>query len=194
MLNFVSDFEVLHCESEWEALLTENRLIKDIHPRFNARLTDDKTFPYLAVTMRDDFPGVFVTREPGHERFKGAKILGPFTSSYALRESVQILQKVFKLPDLQRWTSVRRTPSGPTSGRACSTRSSSAPRPAGRRCPKRLTAATSTASSASSPASGASDDAGAEAGHGDRLARVGLRGGRRAPRPDQGAGEARSPR
>ena len=96
MLNFVDDFEVLHCESEWEALLTENRLIKDIHPRFNARLTDDKTFPYLAVTMRDDFPGVFVTREPGHERFKGAKILGPFTSSYALRESVQILQKVFR--------------------------------------------------------------------------------------------------
>lgn len=96
MLDVVADFEVLHCESEWEALLTENRLIKDIHPRFNARLTDDKTFPYLAVTMRDDFPGVFITREPGNERFRGAKILGPFTSSYALRESVQILQKVFR--------------------------------------------------------------------------------------------------
>ena len=96
MLGVVDDFEVLHCESEWEALLTENRLIKDIHPRFNAKLTDDKTFPYLAVTMKDDFPGVYITREPGHERFRGAKILGPFTSGYALRESVQILQKVFK--------------------------------------------------------------------------------------------------
>ena len=77
MLNFVIDFEVLHCESEWEALLTENRLIKDIHPRFNARLTDDKTFPYLAITMREDFPGVYITREPGPRTVQGGEDSGP---------------------------------------------------------------------------------------------------------------------
>ncbi|HAI11739.1 MAG TPA: excinuclease ABC subunit C, partial [Phycisphaerales bacterium] len=64
MLDVVEDFDYLECEGEWEALLTENRLIKDIHPRFNVLLTDDKTFPYLAITMRDDYPGVFITRQP----------------------------------------------------------------------------------------------------------------------------------
>ncbi|WP_428389647.1 UvrB/UvrC motif-containing protein [Mucisphaera sp.] len=96
MLDIVEDFETLECESEWEALLTENRLIKDIHPRFNARLTDDKTFPYLAITIRDEYPGVFITRQPTDPEFKGARIYGPFTSVYALREAVQILQRIFK--------------------------------------------------------------------------------------------------
>ncbi len=96
LLDVVDDFDIIECEGEWEALLTENRLIKDIHPRFNERLTDDKTFPYLVVTTRDDYPGVFITREPGHPDYKGAKVLGPFTSVYALRESIQLLQRVFK--------------------------------------------------------------------------------------------------
>jgi len=96
MLDLIVDFDVIACEGEWEALLTENRLIKDIHPRFNARLTDDKTFPYLVITLRDDFPGVFITRNLTDEAFRGAKTFGPFTSVYALRESVSLLQKVFK--------------------------------------------------------------------------------------------------
>lgn len=96
MLDVVEDFDYLECEGEWEALLTENRLIKDIHPRFNVLLTDDKTFPYLAITMRDDYPGVFITRQPGDPEFKGAKVFGPFTNVTALRESVQLLQRVFK--------------------------------------------------------------------------------------------------
>jgi excinuclease ABC subunit C len=96
MLDVIDDFEILECETEWEALLTENRLIKDIHPRFNARLIDDKTFPYLVITMRDDFPGVFITRDPNNPEYRGAKTYGPFTSVYALREAVQILQRVFK--------------------------------------------------------------------------------------------------
>ena len=96
MLDAVDGFDVIECEGEWEALLTENRLIKDIHPRYNARLTDGKSFPSLVITTRDDFPGVFITREPFAPQFKGAKVLGPFTSVYALRESVQLLQRVFR--------------------------------------------------------------------------------------------------
>ncbi|MHC4993244.1 MAG: UvrB/UvrC motif-containing protein, partial [Planctomycetota bacterium] len=95
MLDVVVDFEVIDCEGEWEALLMESRLIKDIRPRFNARLVDDKTYPYLVITMRDEFPGVFVTRSPTDPQFKGAKVFGPFTSVYALREAVQLLQRVF---------------------------------------------------------------------------------------------------
>src|SRR4051794_28496357 len=89
----VADFEIIQTESEVEALLAENRLIKDIQPKFNARLLDDKTFPYLMVTMDEDFPGVYVTREP---RTKGVKRYGPFTSVYQLKEAVTLLQKAFK--------------------------------------------------------------------------------------------------
>ncbi|MEX0745092.1 MAG: excinuclease ABC subunit UvrC [Phycisphaeraceae bacterium] len=96
MLELIDDFDTIECEGEWEALLTENRLIKDIRPRFNARLTDDKTFPYLVITTRDEFPGVYITREPGNPQYKGAKLLGPFTSSGALREAMQLLQRAFK--------------------------------------------------------------------------------------------------
>jgi len=92
----VWDFEYLQCETEWEALLTENRLIKDIHPRFNVRLVDDKTFPYLAVTTREDFPRVFVTRNPSDPEIRGARIYGPFTNAGALREAIQYLQRGFK--------------------------------------------------------------------------------------------------
>ena len=104
MLEVLHDFEHLTCETEWEALLTENRLIKDIHPRFNVRLTDDKTFPYLVVTQREDFPRVFVTRNPAGLRddgtvapeMKGARVYGPFASAGALREAVAVLQRVFR--------------------------------------------------------------------------------------------------
>jgi excinuclease ABC subunit C len=96
MLELVHEFEHLVCEGEWEALLTEARLIKDIGPRFNARLTDDKTFPYLVVTMREDFPRVMVTRDLTDPLVKGARVFGPFTSPGALREAVTLLQKVFK--------------------------------------------------------------------------------------------------
>ncbi len=111
LLDHVQLFDHLICDGEWEALLTENRLIKDIHPRFNVRLTDDKTFPYLVITQREDFPRVFITRNPQgieerNERdgggvgiageMKGARVFGPFTNAGALREAIQILQRVFK--------------------------------------------------------------------------------------------------
>jgi excinuclease ABC subunit C len=96
MLDVVEDFDVIPCEGEWEALLLESRLVKDTRPRFNAKLTDDKSFPYLAVTMRDEFPGVYITRIPSDDRFKGAKVYGPFTSVASLRHAIQLLQRVFQ--------------------------------------------------------------------------------------------------
>lgn len=96
MLDEVADVEILECESEWEALLTENRLIKDIRPRFNTDLIDDKTFPYLVVTTREDYPRVLMTRNPTDPKFKGAKIWGPFAAAGSLREAIQHLQRVFK--------------------------------------------------------------------------------------------------
>ncbi|MGA2233096.1 MAG: GIY-YIG nuclease family protein, partial [Tepidisphaeraceae bacterium] len=88
MVQHIADFDVVQTESEVEALLAENRLIKDIQPKYNARLLDDKTFPYLMITTSDDFPGVFVTREP---RTRGVKLYGPFTSVATLKEAVTLL-------------------------------------------------------------------------------------------------------
>src|SRR4051812_8308741 len=93
LLDHVVDFEVIQTDTEVEALLAENRLIKDIQPRYNARLLDDKTFPYLMITLDEDYPGVFVTRQP---RSTGVKLYGPFTSVYSLKEAVTLLQKAFK--------------------------------------------------------------------------------------------------
>jgi excinuclease ABC subunit C len=89
----ISDIDFLTCESEVDALLTESRLIKDIQPKHNKEQKDDKTFPYLMITMREDYPRVEVTREP---RDRGVKLFGPFTSAGALRSAMQTLQKIFK--------------------------------------------------------------------------------------------------
>jgi excinuclease ABC subunit C len=93
LLDEVVDFETIDCDSEVEALLAENRLIKDVQPKYNARLLDDKTYPYLMVTTDEEYPGVYVTREP---RTKGVKLYGPFTSVSTLKDAVVRLQKAFK--------------------------------------------------------------------------------------------------
>jgi excinuclease ABC subunit C len=91
--SLVADLDVLECDSEVDALLRENRLIKDIQPRFNDRLKDGKSFPYLQITTDEDFPRVSVTREP---RLKKAKLYGPFVSPAELRAAVPLMQRVFK--------------------------------------------------------------------------------------------------
>ncbi len=89
----IADIDFLPCESEVDALLMESRLIKDIQPKFNKDLKDDKTFPYLMITTREEFPRVEVTREP---KSKGVKLYGPFASAGALRGAIQVLQRIFK--------------------------------------------------------------------------------------------------
>jgi excinuclease ABC subunit C len=93
MATEVAAIDVLECETEVDALLQENRLIKDIQPPYNERLKDDKSFPYLEITLEDDFPGVYVTRKP---RLTGSKLFGPFTSAQGVRDAVNALQSVFK--------------------------------------------------------------------------------------------------
>ena len=92
-LHEIHDIDYLECESEVDALLVESRLIKDIQPRHNKELKDDKTFPYLQITTREDFPRVEVTREPEPS---GVKLYGPFASAGSLRGAVQVLQRIFK--------------------------------------------------------------------------------------------------
>ncbi|MFK7738654.1 MAG: UvrB/UvrC motif-containing protein [Pirellulaceae bacterium] len=89
----IADIDFLECESEVDALLAESRLIKDVQPKHNKELKDDKTFPYLMITTREDFPRVEMTRTP---KDSGVKLYGPFASAGALRGAIQVMQKVFK--------------------------------------------------------------------------------------------------
>jgi excinuclease ABC subunit C len=89
----VADVDFLEAESEVDALLMEARLIKDIQPRHNADLKDDKSFPYLQITTNEDFPRVEFTRTPGDS---GVKLYGPFPRAKSLRGAMGVLQKIFK--------------------------------------------------------------------------------------------------
>ena len=89
----VADIDFLTADSEVDALLLEARLIKDIQPRHNQDLKDDKSFPYLQITTGDDFPRVNFTREPLD---RGVKLYGPFPRAKSLRGAIQVLQKIFK--------------------------------------------------------------------------------------------------
>ncbi len=88
----VADIDVLECDSEVDALLRENRLIKDIQPPFNERLKDDKSYPYLQIRTAEAFPRVEITRKP---MTKGVKLYGPFVSVTDLRAAIPLLQRVF---------------------------------------------------------------------------------------------------
>jgi len=87
------DVDFVETESDVDALLMEARLVKDIQPKHNRDLRDDKSFPYLQITTHEDFPRVEVTREP---MSSGAKLYGPFANAGSLRGALQVLQKVFK--------------------------------------------------------------------------------------------------
>jgi excinuclease ABC subunit C len=98
MVKHIADIDCLPADSEVDALLMEARLVKDVQPRFNSDLKDDKSFPYLQIRIREDFPRVEFTRKP---RRKGVKLYGPFTSARSLRVAIQVLQRVFQFRTCQ---------------------------------------------------------------------------------------------
>ncbi len=89
----IADLDFIQTHTEVDALLLESRLIKDIQPKYNQELKDDKTFPYLQITTNEDFPRVEFTRKPASS---GVKLYGPFTNAKRLRATIVVLQKVFK--------------------------------------------------------------------------------------------------
>lgn len=84
----IRDFETIVVGSEAEALILEANLIKEHQPRFNIQLRDDKSYPYVKVTVGEPFPRVFVTRNPRND---GSRYFGPFTSVTAVRQAVERL-------------------------------------------------------------------------------------------------------
>ena len=94
MVANVADFETIMTTSEVEALILECNLIKKHRPRYNISLKDDKSYPYVKVTLQDDFPRVFLT----HRIVKdGARYFGPYTNVTAVHESLKLLRRLFPL-------------------------------------------------------------------------------------------------
>ena len=89
----VADVEVIVTRNEAEALLLEQNLVKRHRPPFNIRLRDDKSFPYIAVTMSDEYPRVMFTRER-HRR--GTVYFGPYANAKKVRETLDVLNRVFR--------------------------------------------------------------------------------------------------
>ncbi len=95
----VADLEWIVTDTELEALILENELIKRYRPRFNVRLKDDKTYPYLKIHWQDDFPKVSIVRRMEPD---GARYYGPFASPGALRQTMDALRRVFPYLDCNR--------------------------------------------------------------------------------------------
>ena len=94
MVAKVADFEFIMTASEVEALILECNLIKKHRPRYNISLKDDKSYPYVKVTLQDDYPRVFLT----HRILKdGARYFGPYTNVTAVHESLKLLRRLFPL-------------------------------------------------------------------------------------------------
>ncbi len=92
MMRRVEDFEFIVTESEQEALILECNLIKERQPQYNARLKDDKSYPFIKIDMSEDFPQVYVTRKVPND---GSRYFGPFASASSVRRTLNLLKKLF---------------------------------------------------------------------------------------------------
>jgi excinuclease ABC subunit C len=92
LVGLIADLETIVVPSEAHALILEANLIKEYRPRFNIALRDDKSYPYIKVTVQEPFPRVFVTRRLEDD---GASYFGPYTDVGAMRRSLNVVKKIF---------------------------------------------------------------------------------------------------
>ena len=92
MVGKVADYEYIVTESEQEALILECNLIKEHQPPFNARLKDDKSYPFIKIDVSEDFPQVYITRRVNKD---GSRYFGPFASAGSVRRTLNLLKKLF---------------------------------------------------------------------------------------------------
>ncbi|HEV2131834.1 MAG TPA: excinuclease ABC subunit UvrC, partial [Longimicrobiaceae bacterium] len=88
----IADFDTIVVDSEADALILENNLIKEHQPRFNISLRDDKTYPYIKVTVQEPFPRVFVTRKLQQD---GARYFGPYTDVRRMRQALDLVKRLY---------------------------------------------------------------------------------------------------
>ncbi len=95
MVSNIADFEYILTDSELEALILECNLIKKYRPYYNILLKDDKNYPYIKVTISEDYPKIFLSRRMQKD---GAKYFGPYTSGAAVREAIDMVSKLYRIP------------------------------------------------------------------------------------------------
>ena len=130
MVTTAASVEWTTVKTEVEALQLEYSWIKEFDPRFNVKYRDDKSYPWLAVTVGEEFPRVMVGR--GAKK-KGTRYFGPYSHAWAIRETVDPLLRVFPMRSCSATGSSSAPPR--SAGRACSATSTSARRPASARSP-----------------------------------------------------------
>jgi excinuclease ABC subunit C len=92
MVAQIADFEFIVTDTESEALILENTLIKRYRPYYNARLKDDKTYPYLKIDLNEEFPRIYITRQVARD---GARYFGPFATAGSVRQTMDLVKKLF---------------------------------------------------------------------------------------------------
>ncbi len=94
MVSLIARFEYIVTDSELEALVLENNLIKEHSPKYNTLLKDDKTYPYIKVTVGEDFPRILFSRTMKKDK---SKYFGPYTSAAAVKDTIDLLNKLYSL-------------------------------------------------------------------------------------------------
>ena len=94
MVSLISRFEYIVTDSELEALVLENNLIKEHRPKYNTMLKDDKTYPYIKVTVSEEFPRVLFSRQMKKDR---SRYFGPYTSAGAVKDTIELINKLYQL-------------------------------------------------------------------------------------------------
>lgn len=94
MVTLIARFEYIVTDSELEALVLENNLIKEHSPKYNTLLKDDKTYPYIKVTVGEDFPRILFSRTMKKDK---SKYFGPYTSAAAVKDTIELLNKLYQL-------------------------------------------------------------------------------------------------
>lgn len=99
MVSKISRFEYIVTDSELEALILECNLIKKFRPRFNVLLKDDKGYPYIKITINEDYPRMLIARKREDD---GARYFGPYTNMYAVRQTMETVRKIFPMRTCRR--------------------------------------------------------------------------------------------
>ena len=94
MVSLISRFEYIVTDSELEALVLENNLIKEHRPKYNTLLKDDKTYPYIKVTVGEEYPRVLFSRQMKKDR---SRYFGPYSNAAAVKDTIELLNKLYQL-------------------------------------------------------------------------------------------------